>query len=111
MMVLVGFFCWVFLFWFAWKWFQFTILSKFISPGGQRAITINKLKQQNRILKKESKAMTKLLKEAQTTRKETKKNKVCKETKKNKVYQEFLEQKIITENYYNTLQKLKEQNQ
>jgi hypothetical protein len=101
-MVLVGFFCWVFLFWFAWKWFQFTILSKFISPGGQRAITINKLKQQNRILKKESKAMTKLLKEAQTTRKET---------KKNKVYQEFLEQKIITENYYNTLQKLKEQNQ
>jgi hypothetical protein len=102
MMVLVGFFCWVFLFWFAWKWFQFTILSKFISPGGQRAITINKLKQQNRILKKESKAMTKLLKEAQTTRKET---------KKNKVYQEFLEQKIITENYYNTLQKLKEQNQ
>ena len=102
MMVLVGFFCWVFLFWFAWKWFQFTILSKLIRPSGKRAITINQMKQQNRILKKESKAMTKLLKEAQTTRKET---------KKNKVYQEFLEQKIITENYYNTLQKLKEQNQ
>jgi hypothetical protein len=51
MMVIVGFFCWMFLFWFAWKWFQFTILSKFISPGGQRAMTVTALREQNRLLK------------------------------------------------------------
>ena len=40
------------------------------------------------------------------TKKETKK-----ETEKDPEYQEFLRQKEITETYYNTLQKLKEQNQ
>jgi len=51
MEVFVGFLLWVFLFWFAWKWFQFTILSKFISPGGQRAMTVTALREQNRLLK------------------------------------------------------------
>ncbi len=57
-MVVIGFFCWVFVFWFAWKWFQFTVLSKIISPGGQRAMTITALREQNKILRmqlKESK--------------------------------------------------------
>jgi len=43
--------------------------------------------------------------------KENKKDKVNKKPKKDPEYQEFLRQKKITETYYNTLQKLKEQNQ
>jgi len=38
-------------------------------------------------------------------------DKVNKKPKKDPEYQEFLRQKEITETYYNTLQKLKEQNQ
>jgi len=50
-MVVIGFFCWLFVFWFGWKWFQFTILSKIISPGGQRAMTITALREQNKVLR------------------------------------------------------------
>ena len=108
MMVLLGFFLWVFLFWFAWKWFQFTILSKFISPGGQRAITINKLKQQNRILKKEAKEMKKLAKEAEALRRES--EKARKETKNTVPNFRNLAQEVSTKDYYNTLQELKGDN-
>ena len=91
----------MFIFWIAWKWYQFTILSKFISPGGQRAITINKLKQQNRILKKEAKEMKKLAKAAE---------KVSKETKNTIPNFRNFAQEVSTEDYYNTLQELRGNN-